>query len=112
MQTNKEKAFLKDVLHIGSSNPQTSSEMISGMGTTFDIYSKLNSMHYAATKVDAISPTENAFCALTYQDGQSACVAYNGEKYKTLALGFPFECITSEKKQATIMKGFMKFLMK
>lgn len=112
MQTNKEKTFLKDVLHIKSSNPQTSSEMISGMGTTFDIYSKLNSIHYAATKVDAISPTENAFCALTYQDGQSACVAYDGKKYKTLALGFPFECITSEKKQATIMKGFMKFLMK
>lgn len=112
MQTESEKRFLKDVLHIGSGKSQTSTYDVYGMGTSFSIYNLLNNLHYAATKTDVISPAEPAFCTLTYSDGQSACVAYNGSNYRTLALGFPFECIKQEKKQATIMKGFLKFLIK
>lgn len=112
MQSDKEKEFLSKVLHIVGCTPQINGDSISGLGTSFSIYAEPNKVHYAVNKVDGISPAKDAFCAMTYQDGISACVAYDGEKYKSLSMGFPFECITSEKKQATIMKGLMKFLLK
>lgn len=112
MQSESDRRFLKDVLHIDNGISQRTADAVYGMGTSFSIYNLLNNLHYAATKTDVISPAEPAFCTLTYSDGQSACVAYNGTDYRTLALGFPFECIKLEKKQATIMKGFLKFLIK
>lgn len=114
MTTDTERTFLRQVLHIDIDGNiyQTHSGTISGMGTTFNIYSDLNATHYAATKADILPAAEPAFCALTYDSGTSACVAYKGQSYRTFAMGFPFECITSEKKQASVMKGILNFLMR
>ena len=80
------------------------------MGTAFDIYDSLNDRHYAATRVNVVTPTPQAFCTLTYANGKSACVAYKGTANRTLAMGFPFECITSAKARRMIMRGFLTFL--
>ncbi len=88
-------------------------ERINGLGTSFDYYHQLCEEHYAATACDVIMPAENnAFCSMTYADGTSAAVAYRDKKYRSFCMGFPFECIKGEKKQASIMKGILNFLLK
>ncbi len=109
-----EMRFLNDRLHLtfnGSTKPQTGNNII-GMGTSFDIYSMLNEEHYAATSIDKISPISPAFCALTDDQGNSVCVAYDGKADRTFVMGFPFECIKSEKKRAAVMTGILNFLLK
>lgn len=109
MQSDREKTFLRNVLHIDDYAEDTG-QSVSGMGTAFDIYDSLNDRHYAATRVNVVTPTPQAFCTLTYANGKSACVAYNGTANRTLAMGFPFECITSAKARRMIMRGFLTFL--
>ena len=109
MQSNNDKEFLRNLFHIDGGT-QTKSGAIKGMGTQFDIYNELNPTHYAATNVDIVHALSPAFCTLTYSDGTSAAVAYQGKDYRTLTMGFPFECIKSEKKKSAIMRGILKFL--
>lgn len=111
MTTDSERTFLQRTLHIAPGGT-TTSETLNGMGTSFNIYALPNARHYAAQKVDIVSPTGSAFATLLYANGTSAAVAYDGAASRSLALGFPFECITSAKKQATLMKGFLSFLDK
>lgn len=113
MRKDDEADFLKNVLHVtynGSVRPSFSNT-ITGMGTSFDIYTTLNEDHYASTTIDLISPIGKAFCALTNNEGHSVCVAYDGKDSRTFTMGFPFECITSEKKRSAIMRGILDFLL-
>lgn len=111
--SQKDSLFLNDVLKVvpaGSiRNPK--SNTINGMGTTFEFFNTLNEEHYGATSVDILAPVGNAYSALAYDTGNSAGVAYNGNDYHSFVLGFPFECITSFRKRAAIMKGIVRFLM-
>ena len=114
MAGDSEKTFLSQVLKLQYSGSESASSgtLIKGMGTSFDIYRTLNEEHYAATVPDVIMPTgDGAFCALTYSDGRSACVAYKGYDYRSFTMGFPFECITSDVKRSAIMKGIISFLI-
>ncbi len=111
MQADDERSFLSSQLHV-SYNGTTTSQTLNGMGTSFDIYSSPNPYHYAAEHVDIIRPIGNAFSALLYSDGTSAAVAYKGNDSRTIALGFPFECIVSASKRRTLMKAFLQFLDK
>lgn len=114
MNTNEEKRFLADCLHVkpnGTKRLQGNS-VITGMNTSFDIYTNLNEEHYAATSTDLIKPMAPAFCALTEQDGNSVCVAYSGTDYHSFTMGFPFECIKSEQKRTMIMRGILNFMFK
>lgn len=104
--------FLTNTLKCWCDIQNTSAdERVSGMGTDFDIYRQLNDEHYAATHTDVLNPVEPAFSALVYQDGQSACVAYPGKDYRSLVMGFPFECIKSETRRAAVMQGIINFLI-
>lgn len=113
MLATTERAFLANILHAAYNGTFTSTdkEFISGMGTTFDIYRKPNETHYASTHSDILRPLAPAFCALTYADGTAACVAYGGNTSRTMAMGFPFECIKSQQKRNTIMRGIIDFLL-
>ena len=112
MKSSRDAEFVKNVLHIthnGSTRPGIENT-ISGMGTSFNIYTTLNEENYASTSIDLISPVAPAFCALTENGGHSVCVAYKGDDSRTFTMGFPFECITSEKKQSMIMRGILNFI--
>ena len=114
MRDGRERKFLSDILHItpdGATRPAYKNT-ISGMGTSFDIYTTLNEEHYAATSIDVISPLAPAFCTLTDADGRSVCVAYDGRDNRTFTMGFPFECITSAQKRSAIMRGILNFIFK
>jgi len=113
MCTDKEQNFMKDVMHVvfNGCERDITHDMITGMGTSFNIYKQLNEEHYASTSSDILHPVAPAFCALTYGSGTPACVAYRGDSFRTIALGFPFECIRSAQKRKTIMHGILTFLL-
>lgn len=114
MGTVKEVRFLEEYLHL-SHNGMTrlqGNNVIKGMNTSFEIYTKPNEEHYAATSVDMIKPVSPAFCALTDQDGNSVCVAYDGPGSRTFTMSFPFECIKSPQKRSMIMQGILNFIFK
>lgn len=108
-QSASDRNFMANVLHVNPAT-KTKSSTVTGMGTQFEIYSDLNPTHYAAASVDIVPAIAPAFCTLTYFDGSSACVAYPGTSYRAIAMGFPFECIKSDKKKASIMRGLLSFL--
>lgn len=114
MQTDAEQAFLSDVLKViwdGTVTPSSTSS-ITGMGKTFDIYNALNEQHYAASHPDALLPASSAFSVMTYQGGQSAAVAYQGNDYKAFTMGFPWECIKDKPTRQSLMRGILQFLLK
>ena len=114
MQMPSERRFLEDVLkcnYTGTNCDSLLRDSISGMGTTFCFYRHLNETHYAATHPDVLQPVKPAYSAMLYADDYSACVAYDGNDYKAMTIGFPFECIKSERKRSALMRGILKFLI-
>ncbi|MBR1688438.1 MAG: fibronectin type III domain-containing protein [Prevotella sp.] len=112
MRTTTEQQFLASVLKCRPTGCyRQPNDTVFGMGTTMSFYHQLNEQHYAATSVDALQPVTPAYAALRYADGQDACIAYNGSDYRAFTIGFPFECIKSEKRRASVMRGILQFLL-
>ncbi len=113
MKTDEEKSFLESMLKMKYSSTYTNtSENANGLGMSFQFFRNLNERHYAATHPEVISPVSQAFCAMQYDNGMSAAVAYGGQDYKTFVMGFPFECIKDPATRQRIMQGILSFLMK
>ncbi|MBQ8655926.1 MAG: xanthan lyase [Prevotella sp.] len=115
MQQEHEQNWLADVLKCMSDSISTyrdSNDNITGMGTSFRYYHRLNEHHYASTASDALIPLEPAFATMTYADGRGAAIAYMGDDYRAITMGFPFECIQDRQKQRAIMQGLLNFLIK
>lgn len=112
-RSKADSTFMRDVLKVsyGGTINNANDSIINGMGTTLTIYRTLNEEHYAATSTDVLMPLQPAYCALTYANGTSACVAYDGNDYKSFAIGFPFECINSPRKRIAVMKAIVNFLI-
>ena len=111
--SNAERQAVRELLHCdygGSYNDKP--DVISGMSTDFAFYHSPNATHYAATSPDILQPFGSAFSALTYANGQSAAVAYQGQDYRSFVLGIPFECIRDAGKRKSIMRGLIDFLLK
>lgn len=114
MTMPSERMFLEQVLkcsYDGVDRDSLDRDTISGLGTSFEFHRHLNEQHYAATHPDILQPVAPAFSAMIYADDYSACVAYDGKDYKAMTLGVPFECIKSEQKRQSLMKGILKFLL-
>ena len=112
MKSDEDKNMLAEVLKCQSAaSYKAANDSITGMGTTFDFYHQMNEEHYAATAADVINPVGKSFAAMRYADGQTAAVAYQGNDYRALTMGFPFECIKSDKKRNTLMRGMINFLI-
>jgi hypothetical protein len=111
MSSAGERQFLKTTLKSSwGGRSQTTDGMVKGMGTELAYWKALNEEHYAATSADILQPVKPAYTAMQYTDGYGAAVAYQGS-CKLFVMGFPFECIKGEQKQATIMRGIMNFLL-
>ena len=112
MRHGNDSIFLHNILKLKAAGATRvkSDSIINGLGTEAAYHHTLNESHYAATSADILLPIAPAFSAMAYATGNSACVAYNGNDYRTFTMGFPFECITSYRKRAAIMKGIVNFL--
>ena len=114
MRLPADRDFLANVLKCqygGTNTDSLESDTIQGLGLTFTFHRQLNDRHYAAQHPDNLLPVAPAYSAMVYRDEQSACVAYGGNDYRVLTIGFPFECIREEQTRATIMRGLLAFLL-
>ncbi len=114
MRMQQERKFLEDVLkcqYYGTNNDSLQSDTIQGLGLAFTFHRTPNHKHYAADHPDCLLPLSTSFAAMKYGDDQAACIAYNGNDYRVLTMGFPFECICDEQKREAIMRGILKFLL-
>ncbi len=113
MATASEQQFLSDVLKVTCPTTyRESSNIVNGLGTSFNFHHQLNEQHYAATSADVLMPTAaEAFPTMVYANGNSAAVAYGGSDYHALTMGFPFECITNQQMRKDIMRGILNYLM-
>ena len=114
MMSTNDQTYLRQVLKCsfdGINRDSLERDTITGLGTTFTFHRRLNAAHYAAPHPDNLLPVAPAFSAMLYADQRSACVAYDGQDYKAMTLGFPFECIQSEQKRYALMRGFLNFLL-
>ena len=111
---DEEKAFLSQYLKVSylHSDTLTSSSDINGMGLQFDIQRALNPSHYAVTHPEILQPTEAGYQILQYADGSEAAVAYEGQDYRCVTMGFPFECIKSQTVRQSLMQAFLQFFTK
>ena len=114
MTSKEDKAFLANLLKCdygGTHSDDLERDSIQGLGTTFTFHRQPNGLHYAAQHPDVLLPIAPAYPAMAYSNLQSACVAYNGNDYRALTIGFPFECIKSKQIQDVLMRGILMFLL-
>lgn len=92
------------------------SDSISGITSndgTFDIHRHLNEECYCVPAVDCLSPTAEAFTPMVYgPSGASAAVAYDGQDYRAITLGFPLESITDTEMRRRILMNLITFLIR
>lgn len=113
MASDAERMFLSDVLKCQwNGTDSINNGIATGMGTDLSYYNTINEEHYAATSPDCLLPVTPAFAAMKYADGKYCCTAYDGTDRKVVAMGIPFECIKDTGKRSTIMRSFLKFLLK
>ena len=114
MTSEQDKAFLASLLKCdygGTHSDYLERDSIQGLGTIFTFHRQPNGIHYAAQHPDVLLPIAPAYPAMAYSNLQSACIAYNGNDYRALTIGFPFECIKSKQMQDVLMRGILMFLL-
>ena len=99
-----------NLLHLRYVGMQPQPRMIQGLGLRFDIWALPNEHHYWANHTDIIAPAQDAQTVMTYADGYSSAVAYNGI-YRTFTMGFPLECIQSASVRTAIMQSILNFFI-
>lgn len=113
MTNDGEQQFLTDVLKCQfAGRSEAATNEVRGLGTSLMYWKQLNEYHYAATATDILQPIAPAFAAMQYIDGNTAAVAYQGNDYRLFAMAIPFECIQTQQKQGSIMRGILNFLSK
>lgn len=111
MGADAERQFLASVLRCQwAGSNACASDTVAGLGTTATFHRALNERHYAAPHPDNLSPAPGAFAAMRYADGHDAAVACKGQAARTLAVGFPLECIKEKAKRSSLIRGMMAFI--
>lgn len=85
---------------------------VEGSGLKFDIYREMNSESYAIPLPETLSPLDGAFAMLKYANDQPAAIAYDGQGYKVITLGFPLEGIKEARERNRLMSAIANFLCK
>ncbi|MCL2727539.1 MAG: N-acetylmuramoyl-L-alanine amidase [Bacteroidales bacterium] len=77
----------------------------------YRFYTQPNPVSYWVEAPDALSPSSpDSFTIFSYVDGnKSAGVAYPGNDYKTVVLGFPIESIIDASERNTLIKNILLF---
>lgn len=108
-------SWLAKTLHISDGSALSTDTIggVSGMGLAdISFCRSLNDTQYAVQHADRLMPSTDSFCSMQYSDGSSAAVAYDGNVYKSFAVGFPLESINDKTVLANIMQGILTFLLR
>ena len=95
----------------GNVAPQ-SVQAVTGAQITISLPTLANEATYAVPAPGCLLPCENGYTSFIYTTGNyGAGTVYNG-KYRTFALGFPFESIQDVSQRTHVMKAALNFLLK
>lgn len=125
MQKQDEKDWLAKTLHIAYGGADRDSlafrtdsltDMITCGDLAFSTYRHVNGDHYASVTSDIIHPADSMLLQtnqpmMCYAKGNAAAVKYADDKMKTVAMGFPFDCIKEVKDRQALMQKIMDFLI-
>ena len=85
---------------------------IEGMGLNAHVYSQQQPTSYCVPSTDCLAPASDAFCAMTYAPtNQSAAVAYQGNDYRAVTLGFPIEAVDDRATRQGLWAALLNFLL-
>ena len=122
MLSADERLFTRQVLRYEYAGTVATESLtaIEGMGLQPQLPSTPNEDIYCVRTADCLAPapstpqgaTPDAFCAMTYAPtSQSAAVAYQGNTYRTLTLGFPIEAVTDSDVRTRLWQAILQFLL-
>jgi len=86
--------------------------LLFGDDINYSFITDFNPNIYGAENPDGIEPAKDsgALTVMRYAENNiSAGVAWNGDKYNTLVIGFPFECIPTASSRNAFMKRVLDF---
>lgn len=113
MSSNNDRLLTRSLLkyEYGGTLDSDSITGISNNDGSFDISRTLNEVSYCVPSVDCLAPTPEAFCSMVYgPTGHSAAVAYDGQDYRAMTLGFPLESITDTALRRRLLMSIISFL--
>lgn len=114
MQSQADQTFTDEVLHYRGDGRQAGNEVqaIEGMGTKCSYFTIPNEQHLSTSYLSSLVPSARAFATMVYGDTrQCAAVAYQGNDYRCIALGFPIEQIQECEVRRNIMAAIASFLL-
>jgi hypothetical protein len=77
----------------------------------YNLFTSPNPWRYWVESPDGFAPQKGAFTVLKYDDsGIGAAVAYKGNDYRSLAIGFPLETLSTQEEINYLMKEALTFL--
>ena len=89
------------------------SDYVRGLNLSLPVRKTFDKEGYLLQNCDKLVPADpKAFTAFAYGAGGSAGIAYPGNDYRLLVMGFPFETITSAHVRQQAMKAILTFLTK
>jgi hypothetical protein len=112
-KTKEEKDFIQNTLKFehGGNARVDNTNMVNGLGLDIPVHRGLKPEFYPVQAPDILNPTDpNAFPAFAYWGGGSAGIAYPGNDYRLVAMGFPFASISDPQIQAQAIEAILHFL--
>ncbi len=116
----KDREFARKVLHISYNGDMATRRGVARVVASpmkmarqnINFNREPSSDFYPVESPGCIAPAgRGAFIAMRYAtNNQSAAVGYNGEDYRVMIMGFPFESILSEQERNSLMRGVLDFL--
>lgn len=80
-----------------------------GNGMTMSFISAINDKRYAVTSPESLIPEGNAIPIIRYNKyNKSAAIFYNGEDFRSCAIGFPFESILESNVRNSLMNMILR----
>ncbi len=104
--------FCKDVLKFRYGNSLENCgtyTTATGNGMTMSFISAINDKRYAVTSPESLIPEGNAIPIIRYNKyNKSAAIFYNGEDFRSCAIGFPFESILESNVRNSLMNMILR----
>lgn len=111
-RTEEERRFVREVFKYDCGGSVTDGlGALQGLNLTIPLRGTGDGGGYVVRSADVLLPADpNAFTAFAYGDGSSAGIAYTGNRTRIIAIGFPFEGITSEEVRRMAAGAILSFL--
>lgn len=113
MTGNKDsEAFCQNILkyeYDGTLSNNDRYTFFSGNSMSSYFVRQINDKQYAVTAPESLNPEGTAIPIIKYEaNNKSAAIFYDGEDYRSCAMGFPFESISSETTRNSLMNMLLR----